>query len=70
MQLFVIEILFFLDAVMQPIGKFVRKWCWIVIVNLLSLFINRDCVNQNDQKMSYLYLNESRNIMYILSFIN
>lgn len=48
MQLF--EILFFLDAVMQPIGKFVRKWCWIVTVYLLSLFINRDCVNQKDKK--------------------
>lgn len=48
MQLF--EILFFLDAVMQPIGKFVRKWCWIVTVYLLSLFINRYCVNQKDKK--------------------
>lgn len=49
MQLFIIENFFFLDAVMQPIGKFVRKWCWIVTVYLWSLFINRDCVNQNDK---------------------
>lgn len=49
MQLFIIENFFFLDAVMQPIGKFVRKWCWIVTLYLWSLFINRDCVNQNDK---------------------
>lgn len=49
MQLSIIENFFFLDAVMQPIGKFVRKWCWIVTVYLWSLFINRDCVNQNDK---------------------
>lgn len=49
MQLFIIENFCFLDAVMQPIGKFVRKWCWIVTVYLWSLFINRDCVNQNDK---------------------
>lgn len=49
MQLFITENFFFLDAVMQPIGKFVRKWCWIVTVYLWSLFINRDCVNQNDK---------------------
>lgn len=49
MQLFIIENFSFLDAVMQPIGKFVRKWCWIVTVYLWSLIINRDCVNQNDK---------------------
>lgn len=38
MQLFIIENFFFLDAVMQPIGKFVRKWCWIVTVYICGVY--------------------------------